>query len=470
MPYPAGPSTIDPALLQRRLDELTAEHNGPGAVVGVLTGDEPVVCATGLARLPDGPRVSPDTLFLIASITKVWTATLIMQLVDAGKVELDAPVNRYLDPPLRLADTGAADTVTVRHLLTHSGGFYGDPPEPADRGDDAVRTTIASYAGLRQLHRPGALFSYSNSGFNVLGRVVECLTGQTWDDALRERLIEPLGLARTVTFPEEAATRPIAVGHEPKTPDTLDLEPVRVWLGPRGSGPCGGTLATTAADLLAFARMHLRDGEGPGGRRVLSRESARAMREPQIGTPDPGASPSWGLGWGIERESDPAVVEHEGYTCGQHSWLLAVPERGLAFCVLTNGDAQGQLCKSLTSWLMRELVGVDRPDTPPPAAGGPGTDPTALCGSYRLSEDVRLTVTGHGSRLELDLRTSGEAARRLNGFTGPLEFVGGTTFLFTMPRTSNPTTATFLFADGTHEPASHLAVSLRVAPREVTPP
>ena len=208
-----------------------------------------------------------------------------------------------------------------------------------------------SYATLPQLHRPGSLFSYSNAGFNVLGRLVECLTGQTWDRALKERLLEPLGLERTFTLPEEAMVHPVAVGHDPKDPESLELSPVSPWLDGRGSGPCGGTLSTTAADLLAFARMHIKDGEGPAGRALLSAESARAMREPQVWLPGPDDSPAWGLGWGIERLADPLVVEHGGNTCGQQSQLVVVPERGVALCVLTNGDVQGLLRRDLLTAL-----------------------------------------------------------------------------------------------------------------------
>src|SRR5689334_3442585 len=179
----AGPGTTLPARegtamtitvptadeLQERLTALAEEHGAPGAVVGVLAGGETTVCATGTTRLgPEGAPVSPDTLFLIGSITKVWTATLVMKLIGEGKLDLDDPVNRHLTPPLRLADPEVADAVTVRQLLTHTGGFYGDAEEPPGRGDDAVRETVASYATLPQLHRPGSLFSYSNAGYNVL--------------------------------------------------------------------------------------------------------------------------------------------------------------------------------------------------------------------------------------------------------------------------------------------------------------
>ncbi len=451
--------------LQERLDQLVVAHRVPGAVVGVLAGDDLTVRAAGLTRLPGGPPVTPYTVFLIASITKVWTATLVMQLVDSGEVKLDEPANSYLDPPLRLEDAAVADSVTVRQLLTHSGGFYGDADEPPDRGDDAVERIVAGYASLPQLHRPGTLFSYSNAGFNVLGRLVECRTGGTWDTALRERLLEPLELKRTFTLPEEAMVHPFAVGHDLVSPDSLDLEPVSCWIDGRGSGPCGGTLSTSAADLLSFARMHIRDGAGPRGQRVLSAGSARAMREAQIAQPDPGLSPAWGLGWAIERLGDPLVIGHGGNTRGQHSELVVVPEHDLALCVLTNGDTQGLLRRDLVSGLLKELVGVEAPDTPPPAApGAPAPDPARFVGRYGRSangaEDVFIDVTESGGELRAAITTP-DAPNR----TASLSYAVGTSYLVTVPPLTVPVTATFVFEDPAADVASHLAVGLRVLPR-----
>ncbi|MEJ7629236.1 MAG: serine hydrolase domain-containing protein [Nocardioidaceae bacterium] len=300
------PTLPDPAVLQRRLDALAKKHGVPGATAGVLLGGQVEVMATGVTRLGTQLPVTPDTLFLIASITKVWTATLVMQLVDEGLVDVDAPVNDYLQPELRLGDAHVAKSVTVAQLLCHSGGFFGDSDEPGFRDDDAVRKTVEAYHTLPQLHRPGSMLSYSNAGFNVLGRLVECVTKSTWDEALKTRLLDPLGLQHTFTLPEDTMTQPLAVGHEPQSPDSLALSPVKTWLDPRGSGPCGGTLATTSGDLLAFAGLHLRDGVGPSGQRLMSEASALAMREPRIVQPDPSMAPAWGWGWAVERLDSPS--------------------------------------------------------------------------------------------------------------------------------------------------------------------
>ena len=451
--------------LVERLDALARKHGVPGAAAGVLVGDEMTVCATGVTRDDaEGVPITDDTLFLVGSITKVWTATLVMQLVDEGRVDLDDRVNSHLDPTLRLADQGVADAVTIRQLLTHTGGFYGDREDPPERGDDALQRAIASYADLPQLHRPGQLFSYCNSGYNVLGRLVECLTGSTWDDALRDRVLSPLGLQRTFTLPEQAMVHPVAVGHD------LDLAektqtPVTQWCDSRASGPCGGTLAMRAADLLAFAKMHLRDGQGPDGARLLSSQSARLMREPQVTMVDPVMGQAWGLGWEIGRVDEPAVVGHGGNTNGQMAQLFLVPERGVAICVLTNGDATGELRETLCDELLSELVGVTVSQHPAPAPAGTRVDLTPFVGAFGR-DDVRLTFRAAGDVLEADVGTSGRVAEQLDSFTTAVTYASDSRFLLVIPGMEDvPQPITFVREGGGDGPATHLAMSGRVLPR-----
>jgi CubicO group peptidase (beta-lactamase class C family) len=451
--------------LEQRLDALARKHGVPGAAAGVMVGDEVTVCATGVTRDDaEGVPIGVDTLFLVGSITKVWTATLVMQLVDEGLVELDDRVNSHLDPPLRLAGQGVADAVTIRQLLTHTAGFYGDREDPPERGDDALRRAVASYADLPQLHRPGQLFSYNNAGYNVLGRLVECLTGSTWDDALRERVLDPLGLQRTFTLPEQAMVHPVAVGHD------LDLaektqQPVTLWCDSRASGPCGGTLAMRAADLLAFAKMHLRDGQRPDGNRVLSAQSARLMREPQVSMVDPVMGLAWGLGWEIGRLDEPVVVGHGGNTNGQMSQLFLVPDHDVAICVLTNGDATGQLRETLCDELLSELVGVTVSQHAEPAADGTHVDLMPFVGTFGR-DDVRFTFRAAGGVLEADVGTSGRVAESLDSFTTALSYASDSRFLLVLPGLEDvPQPITFVREDGDDGPATHLAMSGRVLPR-----
>lgn len=447
--------------LSRLLTDACERHGVPGAVAAVARAGELVVAPAGVVRAPGGAAVTADTLFLIGSITKVWTATMIMQLVDEGALELDAPVQRHLDPPLILADAEVADAVTVRQLLSHTGGFRGDADDPPDRGDDAVRRTVASYATLPQVHRPGRLFSYSNTGYTVLGRLIECLTGTTWDEALRTRVLEPLGLARSSTLPERTMVHPVAVGHEADEQGRA-AAPVATWLSPRGSGPCGGTLAATAEDLLVFARAHMADGRGPDGRRLLSAASARLMRTPQVHLNEPMLGAAWGLGWEIERLADPLIVGHSGSTDGQQARLVAVPDQDLAACVLTNGDPSTKLRHEVLDELLRRLAGVGLPAPPTPSDEELDDALARRCSGRYGDGDETAVVTLRDGRLHV--RQVGVPAERvLPDADTPLIPAGGATFLAQAVALDVP--LTFVSEQGDGGPPTHLMILGRALPR-----
>lgn len=215
----AGPrrARIDAAHWQRRLTTLAARHGVPGATLGILrlrpgSEDELVEAATGVLNKNTGVEVTTDSLFQIGSMTKVWTATLALQLVDEGKLDLDAPIADVL-PELALRNPDVAKQVTMWHLLTHTSGIDGDVFTDTGRGDDCLEKYVDLLAEVDQNHPLGATWSYCNSGFSLAYRVIEKLTGGTWDQALQERIYKPLGLAHTVTLPEEALLYRAAVGH-----------------------------------------------------------------------------------------------------------------------------------------------------------------------------------------------------------------------------------------------------------------
>ena len=185
---------FSPAELEKKLSELIDAHGVPGAQLCVLDGDQLTEVAAGVLSQGTGFPSRTDALFLPGSIGKVYTATLVMMLVDEGKLDLDAPIRHYL-PDFEVQDAHARDTVTARHLLSHTSGFDGDHFTDTGRGDDALARYVADCADLPQIVDPGRIWSYSNSGYAVLGRIVEVLSGVTFEQALRERLITPLALA-----------------------------------------------------------------------------------------------------------------------------------------------------------------------------------------------------------------------------------------------------------------------------------
>ena len=362
------------------------KHGVPGAQLGILRydadgADELVVATHGLLNIDSKQPVTADSIFQIGSITKVWTATVVMQLVDEGLAELDAPVVEVL-PELRLADPDVTKQVTLRHLLTHTSGIDGDVFTDTGRGDDCIERYVELLGEQTQNHPLGATWSYCNAGFSVLGRVIEKLTGKTWDEALRERLFTPLQMEHAITLPEEALLHAAAVGHV--TQDGVkSVAPV--WQLPRSIGPAG-LVTANAADVLAFARLHLTGGVGPDGTRLLSEESATAMADHQADLPDKySLGDSWGLGWIRFGWDGRRVYGHDGNTIGQAAFLRVLPELcnrwGLAVTMLTNNDGSRDLYEELYREIFAELAGVEmpRPLTPPQP---PLEDPAGAIAPY----------------------------------------------------------------------------------------
>ncbi len=399
------PPRIDAQHWQRRLAVLAARNRVPGAVLGILrlgpggdgSDDERIDAAYGVLNKDTGVTVTPDTLFQIGSITKVFTATVVMRLAEDGLLDLDAPVADVL-PELRLADPGVTSRVTMRHLLTHTSGIDGDVFTDTGRGDDCVQRYVALLADAAQNHPLGATWSYCNSGFVLAGRLIEQLTGTTWDAALADRLIAPLGLDRTVTLPEQALLHRAAVGHVAEGGG----EPTRApaWTLPRSVGPAG-LICSTAADVLAFARLHLTGGLTPDGTRLLSQASADAMAARQADLPTPhGLGDSWGLGWIRFGWDGHRLIGHDGDTIGQSAFLRILPDQGLAVVLLTNGGAVRDLYEDLFAEIFAELAGVAMPRPLTPPATPVAADIGEHAGRYeRAGTLIEVLAGGDGARL-----------------------------------------------------------------------
>lgn len=403
------------------LAEVCRANHVPGAVLGVLRGGDVSVDCHGVTSRATGVEVTPDTVFQWGSITKVLTATLVMQQVDEGALDLDAPVRTWL-PDFRVADPVATAGTTLRHLLTHTSGIAGDHFHDTGRGDDCLARYVESCADVGQDVPFGSAMSYCNTGFSIIGRVLEVVTGRTWDRLLARRLLRPLGMATTGTMAEQAILHRAAVGHLGMPGE--DAPPVALWQLPRSGGPAG-IVHGSAGDLLTFARLHL-----DGGRDLLSRGSTAAMATPQVEVPDRWAlGDHWGLGWilygdggtgdgggvaagdegpggegaGGEGPGDPGAGDpgagddpaagygHGGTTLGQYAFLRVFPALDLAVCLLTNGGTAGAVWRTILDEL------VDLPPPPAPPAEPLDLDLAAYEGRYeRLCVTADVRVEGDG--------------------------------------------------------------------------
>src|SRR5688572_8256372 len=262
--------------LTELLDTFLADSSCPGAALGVLVDGEITAVAGGVLNVNTGIQATPDSVFQIGSVTKTWTATLVMQLVDAGKLDLDAPVRTYL-PEFATADPAASEGVTIRHLLAHNSGIEGDVFDDVGTNDDCVERYVSALSEVGSIHDLGETWSYCNSGFVLLGRLIEIIDDTLWDTAIKERLGAPLGMQHLGTTAGDAILHRASVGHM-RNPETEEITVAPQWSLPRALGPAG-LINCSVIDLLAFGRMHLEEGRAPDGSQVLSPSTVKAMQE-----------------------------------------------------------------------------------------------------------------------------------------------------------------------------------------------
>ncbi|MHB2022335.1 MAG: serine hydrolase domain-containing protein [Mycobacteriales bacterium] len=401
--------TLDSTQLRQRLATAAERHRVPGASLAVLNGGELTTASCGVLNKGTGVEATEDSLFQIGSITKAYTATLIMRLVDRGQVGLDEPVVSYV-PELVLADPDVTKLVTVRHLLAHTSGIDGDHFADTGRGDECLERYVETLTQVGQNHVLGATMSYCNAGYSLLGRIVEKVTGQTWDVALKELLVDPLGLTHTVTLPEEALRFRTAHGHVAE--DGGDPQPAPMWGLMRSVGPAG-LICATASDVITFARLHLDGGRAADGTQLLEPATVTRMREAQVAVPDRWTlGGHWGLGW-ILFDWGADVFGHDGNTVGQAAFLRVAPHQQLAIALLTNGGAARDLYEELFRELLGELAGIEMPAPPQPPATQVRTDLSRYVGRYERAA-ARLDVTAAGEQLELTITSTGPLAKMMD--------------------------------------------------------
>ncbi|HMM42041.1 MAG TPA: serine hydrolase domain-containing protein [Thermomicrobiales bacterium] len=344
--------------LEQVIREQQERWTVPGIAWGVRQDGEEGTGALGVAKLTTGEPMRADSLCRIASISKVFTATLAMVLADEGTLDLDAPVSQYL-PGVRVSEAGIEERITPRHLLSHGTGMLGDYFVDQGLGEDALARAIGEFHTLRQYAEPDELWFYCNSGFHLAGRIIEVVASKPFDAVMRERLFEPLGLERTCFFAHEAIVYPHAIGHNQVAPDADEHVPAGQYY-PRNRLPAGGVYSNVP-DLLRFARFHLGDGTVEG-RRVISEGTLRAMREPQRSAAN--WADQWGIGWDLREIDGVQVIAHGGSINGFKSLLTLVPERQAALVLLTNSGRGDAANRAIERWWIEHEMGLRLPERP----------------------------------------------------------------------------------------------------------
>jgi len=320
--------------LQAVLHDMRVAQDIPGVSAVVIQRNEIVFAgASGVADIETRRPMTADTVLYIGSVSKVLTAVLALQLVETNKLALDDPVGG-----IAVDTAGHAPPVRVSHLLTHSAGLEREGNftywYTADFPDTRSLTSYLEAAQLRAI--PGSDLHYSNVGYAALGLVIEQAVGQSYGEALRSRVLEPLNMSASGA-PGPAAS--VAIGYTPSgrtlpnatrpfagVAQRVGMRHVRMYHDARAMSPAFGAYAS-ARDLGRLASFLL----GYGGEDVLSQEMRERMHERQ--------NSGWGLGLKLQRIGDRPVARHDGWFAAHRTHLLLDAEERIAVVVLANSDS-----------------------------------------------------------------------------------------------------------------------------------
>ena len=416
-----GGAPSNPVVLEAFLDGLIQgqlrERSIAGATLAVVSGGE-VLFTKGYgwadvdARRPVDPE---ETLFRIASVTKLFTYTAVMQLVEEGRLDLEADVNEYLD--FRIPDTHP-EPITLIHLMTHTAGFEEDlrnlftfDPERMGRLEDWVKENLP-----HRVRPPGTFSVYSNYGTALAGYIVERASGLPWEDYIEGRILEPLGMDRTTgrePLPEALAPA-LSRGYLPRKggfePQPLELNP--------GGAPAG-SMSSTAADMAIFMLAFL-GGGAVGEARILEEATAARMLERHFGH-DP-RLPGNGLGFFEMSSHGERILGHGGNTQWFHNVLALFPEHDLGLFVSFNTTTAAPLTYGpfLTTFL--DWFFPDSP-SPTPTPVAETAELAGLAGHYRFNR-MSYTTFQKAMGLVMTMKVSAEDdALIVDSPLGPMRLV-----------------------------------------------
>ncbi|MDQ3549081.1 MAG: beta-lactamase family protein [Chloroflexota bacterium] len=325
--------------LERRLtpfvEQMMALTRIPGMAVGVVSGGETIYArGFGVASLDDQRPVTARTLFHMASVTKPFVATAVMQLVEEELVALDDPVVRHL-PYFAMADERAG-RITIRQMLSHTGGM----PDEEDYGwerpeydDGALERYVRGLAQRELVGEPGERFAYSNIAYEVLGDLIAKVRGVSFEACVDERILRPIGMTDSTLLVQEADAALLSRGHVVDVDGEARVSAVFPYH--RAHAP-SSTLYSNVPDMCRWALANL-NGGALDGARILSRASLDAMWQPGASI-DPERHERIGLSWFAGAYRGWKTIGHDGEDTGFQSQLFLVPEAGLAAVAMANAD------------------------------------------------------------------------------------------------------------------------------------
>jgi CubicO group peptidase (beta-lactamase class C family) len=377
------------AVEQTAREELT-RIRVPGASIALIKGDRVVFAkGAGTANVETGEAVRPEMLFRLGSTTKMFTAAALVGLALEGKLDLNAPIGKYvMGLPPRLSE------ITANQLLSHTAGIRDEAPMYGSHDEGALATGIHTWTDDWLFTKPGKIYSYSNPGYWMAGYLVELLSGKPYAESMDLRIFQPIGMGRTTLRPLVAMTYPLAQGHE--APPALPARIARPAADNAASWPAGSIFSNTQ-DLSRFVIAFLNDGRLEG-KQVLDPKVIAQLSSAHSRYPD--SQESYGYGLTIRDARGVHILEHGGSRMGYGSMIRMIPEHRAAVIILTNRTG-ASLPETADKAL--ELLAPMQPKGPrPQKAALPISEDDArrVAGTYR-NGDQTLEIIAEAGKLYL---------------------------------------------------------------------
>lgn len=343
---PAAPSqqAVDQAALDAYIETQMRELKIPGLALAIVRGDQ-IEYMRGYGNADDvGRPVTPQTPFLVASLSKSFTALGVMQLVEAGKIDLEAPVQTYL-PWFQMADRAASAKLTVRHLLHHTSGFseLDGALRNLDRNpaEDALEMSVRALSNARLDIAPGERYEYSNTNYDILGLLIQTVTGIPYETYIEENVFAPLQMENSYTSLEKARAGSSSTGYISLFGLTTNYD--RFMPYSRTVVPSAG-LFSSAEDMAHYLLVHLNEGRHPQGAALISPAGAAELHTPGVNINE---NVSYAMGWVTfpfpqlaaangASEIVPVALSHGGEGANFRSLMVMVPDLQLGVVVLMN--------------------------------------------------------------------------------------------------------------------------------------
>jgi CubicO group peptidase (beta-lactamase class C family) len=350
--------------IDRHLEAQLKELNLPGVSLVIVEGDQIVHQKSFGIASPDGKSPTPQTPYVIASLTKSFTAAAVMQLVEAGKVDLDAPLQRYL-PWFRVADPQASTQITVRHLLNQSSGFSQTAGwiclQDFDNSPDASERQARALATYRLTRPVGSEFEYSNVNYNLLGLLIEATSGESYADYIQKHIFTPLDMRHSYTSKAAARQNGLGSGYQLWFGFPLAVPDLPVPAGSLASGQ----LISSSEDIGHYLIAQLNGGRY-GNKQILSPASIAEMHRPAVKAGDMGIEiGDYGMGWFIEKSGQGTRIWHNGTAPDYYAYMALLPEQGRALAILVNGNhLASNMALNFAGMDAATLLAGAQPETP----------------------------------------------------------------------------------------------------------